>query len=225
MIYLSSFPNKYAKIVNGVVSEIIDKPDWLHLDGTPVDDDEIFKEDAVWPIVDQKPEYNRFTQSCELQDRENWRIEDAVHTTYIIVDLPIEDSKRLVSMNLDRVKNELTYCGDISYTFPGDVDPDGIQMRHETDWQNIQGFTLSAVLSGPDEVLNFMPSSNNLKQMTPNQVADMSRFIEQRNMAIRNRVWYYKSQLKNLQTLNEIAKLVEAYTNDWSGENNAKQNR
>lgn len=215
MIELSLFVGAYAKLIDGVVSEIVSKPDWLHLDGTPITDDEAFKEDAIWPIIDQKPEYNRYIQSCTLNDRKSWLVEGSVITTYTIEDLPLATSKSIVGMELDRIRDSKIFCGDIPYVFPGDIEPDHIQMRHESDRQNLRGFIQGAIASIGGDTLYFRPSSNNLKAMTREDVLDMSRFLEQRDTAIRNRTWQFKDLLSEAETLNEVAALVNNFTNNW----------
>jgi hypothetical protein len=114
-----------------------------------------------------------------------------------------EDKKH----QINEIRYSKIYNSNISYTFPGDTEPDGIQMRNETDRQNIQDMVIDAMNKDPETIIYFMPVSNNLKAVSAQAIIDMGLYLKTRGDQIMGHSWQLKSQIEaadTLEALNEI---------------------
>ncbi len=108
---------------------------------------------------------------------------------------------------VDTLRQPKIYNPNIPYTFPGDAEPDGIQMRDETDRQNIQDMVIDAMNKDPETILYFMPVSNNLKAVSAQAIVDMGLYLKTRGDQIMGYSWQLKGQIEaadTLEALNEI---------------------
>ncbi len=93
---------------------------------------------------------------------------------------------------------------NIPYTFPGDTEPDAIQLRDERDRQNIQDNMIDAQSKDPDAVMYFMPLSNQVKALTATQMLDMGAFLKSRGDAIYGAAWQKKGEVDAAGTFDEL---------------------
>lgn len=77
----------------------------------------------------------------------------------------LDKQKRMKKNQIESLRYQKIYT-TFSYTFPGDSEPDGVQVRNEVDRQNLQDFHANCMKLDPATTVNFMPESNNLKTMT-----------------------------------------------------------
>lgn len=110
-----------------------------------------------------------------------------------------EQSRRRVEQARDQV-----LFGSIEYTFPGDTEPDHIQVRDERDRQNIQDNVIDAGNRDPEETMYFMPMSNNLKTLTAAQLVDMGKFLKTRGDSIYQVAWDKKAELSGIDTFEQL---------------------
>ena len=116
--------------------------------------------------------------------------------------LEIEKTKFKVEINIIRYKK--LYQENIPYTFPGDSEPDGVQMRDETDRQNIQDFVLDASNKDPETIMYWMPVSNVMKAMTASEAIDMGQTLKARGDSIMGYSWTLKGQITTAETFEEL---------------------
>lgn len=198
----------YAKLKNGVVDSIQGKPKWFDNDGTPIDDDARFKEDAIYPVIDTFPEYDPKISKFVQLPKDEWIIhEDYVEVSYVVVNLLINEAKTNIRRMVNEIRYSKIYQESIPYTFPGDTEPDGIQMRNEVDRQNIQDVIVDATIKNADDVMYFMPVSNNLKTMTAAEVITMGLFLKTRGDAITSYSWQLKQQIDAIDNLQDLSDL------------------
>jgi len=189
----------YARLLNGVVSSVQAKPKWFLEDGTPIDDDALFIEDGIYPLIDIIPSYNFRVETCTKNPISEWVIhEDHVEATYTILAMSIQASILQLRQLINDLRYSKIYQESIPYLFPGDTEPDGIQMRDEIDRQNIQDIIIDATLKGPETVMYFMPVSNNLKIMTAADMIAMGVYLKSRGDAIVSYAWQLKTTLAQL---------------------------
>jgi hypothetical protein len=117
-----------------------------------------------------------------------------------IYDRVLADEKAKKSAEINTVRYSKIYMESIPYTFPGDTEPDGIQMRDEVDRQNIQDFVIDASVKNPEALMNWMPVSNNLKTMTAAQAVEMGQYIKNRGDQIMAYSWQLKAQINDAET-------------------------
>ena len=142
------------------------------------------------------PEENATTQKPE-QD-------DAIFngTEWVSPILTLEELKTKIKSQIDQVRYSKIYSANIPYTFPSG--PDGIQMRDETDRQNIQDMVIDAMNKAPESTMYFMPVSNSLQTMTAQDVIDMGLNLKFRGDAIMGHSWTLKGQIDASETVEAV---------------------
>jgi len=206
----------YVKLKNGKPNEILSKPNWFHEDGTEVTDNTLFKEDAIYPVIDTPPIFNEYTQTSNQKPLDEWTVNtDNVEIVYEVVDKSLEDSKQVVRFAINQIRYSKIYNENIPYIFPGDTIPDGIQMRDDIDRQNIQDIFLDAMNKPSDTIMYFMPVSNNLKMMTAQELITMGLFIKTRGDLIVGYAWDLKQQIDNTETLEQIETITSTLEIGW----------
>jgi hypothetical protein len=127
---------------------------------------------------------------------------------WVISDRPPGDDLNTLKNNKIRLVNveryARIYMESIPYTFPGDDTPDGVQMRDEIDRQNIQDFVIDAQMRDSEDTMYFMPVSNNVKIMTPEQAMSMGSYLKNRGDQIMGYSWVLKSQIANVETEEDL---------------------
>jgi len=114
------------------------------------------------------------------------------------------ETQESLCKRVNTIRYSKIYQESIPYTFPGDTEPDGIQMRDETDRQNIQDFVIDATTKDPATEMNWMPVSNNLKTMTAAQAIAMGQALKARGDAIVAYSWQLKAQINAATTTAEL---------------------
>jgi hypothetical protein len=195
----------YARLKNGVVDSIQGKPKWYKDDGTQVDDEALFIEDGIYPVIDIIPQYNFRIETCVQNPMAEWIINsDHVATTYTVSPMTLEAAVIQMRQLINDLRYSKIYQASIPYLFPGDTEEDGVQMRDEADRQNIQDIIIDANLKDPTEVMYFMPVSNNLKLVTAADMIAMGVYLKARGDAIVGYAWQLKSSLGAITDINEI---------------------
>jgi hypothetical protein len=114
------------------------------------------------------------------------------------------DKKQMLKDKINEIRYSKIYMDSIPYTFPGDTEPDGIQMRDETDRQNIQDFVIDAANKDPEAVMYWMPVSNSVKTLTAAQAIEMGQYLKARGDAIMAYSWQLKGQVDAAGTYEEL---------------------
>ena len=206
----------YVKLKNGKPNETLSRPNWFHEDGSPVTDNALFKEDAIYPVIDTPPTFNEYTQTSTQKPLPDWTVNtDNVEIAYEITDMTIEESKQKVRLVINQIRYIKIYNENIPYIFPGDTVPDGIQMRDEVDRQNIQDILLDATNKPAEAIMYFMPVSNTLKTMTAQELITMGLSIKARGDSIVSYAWGLKSQIDNAETLEQIETITATLEIGW----------
>ena len=109
-----------------------------------------------------------------------------------------------LAKQIDVIRYSKIYMESIPYTFPGDTEPDGVQMRDETDRQNIQDVIIDATVKDPNTIMYMMPTSNNIKPMTAAQVIEMGQYLKSRGDQIMQYSWQLKAQISAVETTEEL---------------------
>lgn len=122
--------------------------------------------------------------------------------------------KEMGRRRVDEARDSVLY-GAIAYTFPGDTEPDHIQIRDERDRQNIQDNVIDASNRGEDEIMYFMPMSNNIKTLTAAQMVEMGKFLKQRGDAIYQVAWNKKGELNSVTTFEALNVWLGNITEGW----------
>jgi hypothetical protein len=130
------------------------------------------------------------------------------------IDLEAEKADKRAKINTIRYSK--IYMDSIPYTFPGDTEPDGIQMRNETDRQNIQDFVIDAVNKDPEAVMHWMPVSNSVKAMTASQAVQMGQYLKDRGDQIMAYSWQLKGQVGAAETYEDLQAIDIA--SGWPGQ-------
>lgn len=157
----------------------------------------------------EEPVYNPDTQQVEI-DKTPVFIDGRWVLSKKVVDLTVEQvavrknrNKRQVVDRIDEILHNKIYAGIIPYTFPGDTDPDGIQMQNEADRMNIQEFIIGGLL-GTADTFSFMPASNIKKTMSAEQVISMGKFLNARWSRLMDHSWTLKTAVAEAETAAEI---------------------
>jgi len=139
-----------------------------------------------------------FTEKEEAE----WDIKEAEELAQVV-----SNKKISLKTKINEIRYSKIYMDSIPYTFPGDIEPDGVQMRDETDRQNIQDFVTDATTNDPTTEMIWMPVSNTPKTMTSAQAIEMGKYLKARGDAIMGYSWNLKGQIsaaENLEALNQI---------------------
>ena len=115
------------------------------------------------------------------------------------------DKKQMLKNKINEMRYSKIYSETIPYTFPGDTEPDGIQMRDETDRQNIQDIVIDAANKDPGATIYWMPVSNNLKTLTAAEAVSVGLALKARGDAIMLHSWTLKEQVNAATTQAELA--------------------
>jgi hypothetical protein len=207
---------QFVKLKNGKPFEVVSRPNWLEMDGSEITDDTRFIEAGIWPLVHEDFEYDHYTQEATRKEIADWQINDNnVTVTYEVTDRPLEDAKTLLKMEVDRIRYRKIYSENIPYVFPGDTEPDGIQMRNEVDRQNIQDLVIDAMTKDPETPVVFMPISNNLKTLSAQDLIKMGIYIKSRGDAIVAYAWSLKEQINEATSLSEIRSMAATIEDFW----------
>lgn len=183
--------------------------------------------DYAWVFPTPKPSFDSVIQSAqeitpvltELGHYEQaWEVvskfveyeddEGVVHTiaeqeaAAIAADLL--QKQEALAKQIDEIRYSKIYMESIPYIFPGDTEPDGVQMRDETDRQNIQDVIIDATIKDPNTIMYIMPTSNNIKPMTAAQVIEMGQYLKSRGDQIMQHSWQLKAQINAIETIEEL---------------------
>ena len=120
------------------------------------------------------------------------------------LDQELSKEKKALTDKINVIRYSKIYMESIPYLFPGDTEPDGVQMRNDIDRQNIQDVVTDAILRDPGDIMYFMPTSNNLKTMTAQQIKDMGQFVKGRGDGIVGYAWGLKGQVNGATTIEEL---------------------
>lgn len=118
--------------------------------------------------------------------------------------ISLDDIKAKLVQRVNDIRYEKIYQSSIPYTFPEDTEPDGIQMRDEKDRQNLQDLIIDAMNNDPSTIMYFMPTSNNMKTVTSQDIIDMGRALKSRGDQIVLYAWNLKSRIFTAATTNEL---------------------
>ena len=118
-------------------------------------------------------------------------------------DTELDRRKARARAEVDRARDRHLFT-NIPYTFPGDTEPDAIQLRDERDRQNIQDNAIDAINKAPEATMYFMPLSNNLKTITAADMIAMGQFLKARGDAIYNAAWTKKGEVMAAATLEAL---------------------
>jgi hypothetical protein len=116
----------------------------------------------------------------------------------------LAEAKATKKAEINTVRYSKIYMDSIPYTFPGDTEPDGIQMRDETDRQNIQDFVIDAANKDPDTVMYWMPVSNSVKAMKASEAVIMGQTLKARGDTIMSHSWNLKGQVDVAATIDDL---------------------
>lgn len=176
------------------------KPKWYFDDGSQVDEEYLIGEN-VYPIEQVEPQdklYYTYSQA-ELTDLVIDEENKVIKGFHIYTPKPLEDVLEKV---YNEKKNEIferrdqAIYTDMPYDFPSGQGV--IQIRNETDLRNIQGNGVDAlkdlVAGNTDTVHIFMDQSNTLREMTPQQMADMASAVKAQAQEAYSVSWTYNHQ-------------------------------
>lgn len=125
-----------------------------------------------------------------------------------IYDAVLAEQKSAKAAEINTIRYSKIYMESIPYIFPGDTEPDGIQMRNETDRQNVQDFygdALADVAMGTPEIERpFMPVSNNPKTLNATEAVTMGKYLKARGDAIMAYSWQLKAQIAAATTIEQL---------------------
>ena len=131
-----------------------------------------------------------------------------------VLDLEPCESAALEAAKQDKVqalyvvRRARIYQDAAPYTFPGDTEPDGVQMRDEMDRQNLQDLFIEAqihIVNGePDKEMFFMAKSNEQKTFTALQCVEMCRTLLQQGKVVYQQSWAIKDQIKAAATQEDL---------------------
>lgn len=131
------------------------------------------------------------------------------------IDINENNCKKSLRRYIDRKRDEQIYT-NVEYTFPGEAEPDYIQLRDEKDRQNLQDNIIEAqfLKSNGDttSTIDFMPLSQNKKTLTPTEMLEMGMFMKERGQSIYEESWLKKMEIENCSTISELKDLTE----NWS---------
>ena len=204
----------YAKVIDNIVVEIMVKPDWIQAStGEAVSDTYLIQTEGIYPIIDTLPTYNERTQTITRNDLSSWTVnENSVEATYTISNKPIEDIKESMINEVHIARYTKLYSSNIPYTFPGDSEPSGVQMRDEVDRQNLQdlyGGALGFIIDGdPGHSMSFKTTDNIVKALTASQVKSFGQHLKTRGDTIIAYSWVLKAQIRNATTIGELEAIV-----------------
>ena len=115
------------------------------------------------------------------------------------------------SDQINTIRYQKIYQANIAYLFPGDTEPDGIQMRNEVDRQNIQDLVIDASTNDTEAPMAFMSTSNTLKYMTSAQLVAMGKYLKGRGDQIVGYAWALKAQVTAAQTIDELPDVTSGW--------------
>ena len=190
----------YAHIKGNKVEKITGKPKWFFDDGTQVDDTYL-KNEGVYPIdltEDTTKENMYYTKDINtLNDLVIDEVNKVVKNYYKYTPIPLEQLLEKVyqeKRNEVVSKRDAMIFSDFGYTFPSG---EGIvQLRNEIDLRNIQVNGVSAlsdvVAGNASKVHHFMDGGNVLREMSAQQMLDMSNFAKDRAQVFYSVSWQKK---------------------------------
>lgn len=204
----------YGKIENEKVIEIMVKPKWFFDDGTLVGDDYLETEN-IYPIPETAADYQDDFEEKKFYRMVNEK-DDLVfdNTTKTIKNYFKYEEKTLdevyafVQQDVINVRNSFIYS-DIEYNFPSGMG--FIQLRNEEDVRNIQVNGMEAlkdiVEGNPTKIHYFMDESNTLREMTAQQMVDMTSFVKSVGQHYYSVSWTHKHG--NLKAIYENDSLTD----------------
>lgn len=183
------------------------KPFWYHEDGSPVDNDEVFIREGVYPVVSQPPEINERFQYVQENGIGEWvKRDNTYYVTFSVYDKP---PKMVFNTALTQAKHaalswyETTLENGYTYEFSSGVDI--VQVR-PSDKINLIGLKVEAIekqQSGGSVV--FRAGSNKIYDLLPQQAIQMADGALVHMEEIQHRYWALKDK---------IAIIKEDYEND-----------
>ena len=170
-----------------------------------------FASDRYKPVKPtSRPQEDFFTGAREIapelvegEYRQAWETYAIERTPEEIAE-ELEARKVAARRQVDVIRDQHIFRDSIPYTFPGDTEPDGVQLRDERDRQNIQDNMIDAQSLAPETVMHFMPTSNQVKAMTAAQMLDMGAFLKGRGDAIYAAAWTKKGEVGAAATLEQL---------------------
>lgn len=118
--------------------------------------------------------------------------------------ITFENKKIKLIKQINSLRYSKIYQESITYTFPGDTEPDNIQMRDERDRQNIQDIIIDAMMREPTDIVYFMPQSNIIKTLTTQEIINMGQFLKNRSDNIVSYAWNLKEQVYNSSDIDSL---------------------
>ncbi len=87
----------YARVIDGVITEIVGRPNWYLDSGEPVDDTWLLENENLRVLLEgDLPTVNDETQYIEQNEYSQWVINDTTVTkTYTIINIPFEETKEV----------------------------------------------------------------------------------------------------------------------------------
>lgn len=184
--------------------------------------------DYAWVFPTPKPEHDSVIKrvveiapalSTKGKWEQQWEVrsafteytdgEDVLHTVAeqeaAAIAADLLKKQEALAKQIDVIRYSKIYMESIPYTFPGDTEPDGVQMRDETDRQNIQDVIIDATIKDPNTIMYVMPTSNNIKPMTAAQVIEMGQYLKSRGDQIMQYSWQLKAQINAVETIEELS--------------------
>jgi len=161
---------------------------------------------------------NNYNQRTHLRTEHpvTWTLEDnIVHADYDVWEKPLSQiiSERCAEIDAER---EARFWGNIAYTFPNDEAPDAVQFRNDMDRQNIQDTVIEAqsrITAGDDTPIYFMPVSNSIKVLLPQQAVDMGLHLKHRGESVYQTAWTHKAALRTMTDVEAV--LNYDITTNW----------
>lgn len=206
----------YGKIDNGVVVEITPKPRWFYDDGSIVTDEYLISE-SVYPVFDDTiPEdfelYQGLKYKVSINNKEELIIDEVdkvIKNLYVYTVKSVDEVYEGVKKEIDEVR-DINIYKDVEYQFPSGIGY--IQIRNEIDLRNISSSgmaALSDVVSGNTTSTHvFLDRDNILREMTSQEMVNMSLFVKTRCQDIYSTSWNHKHV--NLKGIYEDALLSDS---------------
>jgi len=175
----------YGKVENQKVVELMTKPKWFFDDGTIVDD-LYLQTEHIYPIPESAADYQDdydFLRYNRIVNEKDDLIFDSqlknIKNYFKYEEKTLDEVYAFVQQDVINVRNSFVYS-DIEYNFPSGMG--FIQLRNEEDVRNIQVNGMEAlkdvVEGNPTKTHYFMDESNTLREMTAQQMVDMTSFVK-----------------------------------------------
>jgi len=194
----------YAKIREGKIIKVGNRPNWKDDDGNLVGD-KILRKNGYFPVyMKQKmPKVDEFYQSAILKQYEEWEItDDCVYATYKVEEQSVDQIRNKVERKLKAYISKKYRDGLVSNTINEKINSsliDLTKMKNLLDYLNDKN----------QDIIDFRVFDNSIVSITKNQLQQMISELNEYHIDILNEKWNIEQRIKEASTIEDLKTIFE----------------